>query len=442
MKKIGTITAIILTTILIVPLVSLAATREQNISSLDSLKSFSSVSVQSAQISSNSAKSTITRVDSAADSVSLRISNIQRDGTQAQKDAAQVSLSKINTISSAIEGYTPKIDAELQKINDAAATINDAARVLDRISAGENVTDEEIASALTRARAADQLINTGTSNIVSISSEINSIDSQITAVKDELYTIEQGSFNNGQNNQILIDAANAASNAEDDAQSAENEYEVMSRRINAGERDTALQQELETLSRNAVAARAAANRAKELETQVKAQVASGNTAGAAATLASLIAVSDEAHNYSSDSSGRGNNAQTVLDLQKQYVSKVGDYELLAPFPISGRSERENETSFLGYIQSFYLFLISFSTVLAIFMIVLGGFQYMSTDVIGKKKDGLEKVRNAVIGLVLVLSSYLILYTINPEFVSLKNIFNQEGSSGSFSSGEDFGGGGE
>jgi hypothetical protein len=52
------------------------------------------------------------------------------------------------------------------------------------------------------------------------------------------------------------------------------------------------------------------------------------------------------------------------------------------------------------------------------MIVLGGFLYTTSDAINDKEDGREKIKNAIAGLVIILCSYLILRTINPQFVNI------------------------
>lgn len=51
------------------------------------------------------------------------------------------------------------------------------------------------------------------------------------------------------------------------------------------------------------------------------------------------------------------------------------------------------------------------------MIVLGALTYMFSDVVGNKKNALARIRNAMWGVVILVSSYLILYTINPELVT-------------------------
>jgi len=74
-----------------------------------------------------------------------------------------------------------------------------------------------------------------------------------------------------------------------------------------------------------------------------------------------------------------------------------------------------------YIHDSYLFIIGFASVLAVVMIIYGGVTYMTTDAVYGKKEGIRIIKNALIGLLLVLGSYLILYTINPELVKLDTV---------------------
>ncbi len=73
------------------------------------------------------------------------------------------------------------------------------------------------------------------------------------------------------------------------------------------------------------------------------------------------------------------------------------------------------SNFIGeYISGVYKYLIGFAISVAIVMMMIGGLQYVigaSTGEIGKAKD---RIRNAVVGLVLLLSVYVILFTVNPQ----------------------------
>lgn len=71
-----------------------------------------------------------------------------------------------------------------------------------------------------------------------------------------------------------------------------------------------------------------------------------------------------------------------------------------------------------YIAGIYNFGLMVAGFLAMVMIMIGGFMYIAAGgnqtIIGKAK---ERIFNALIGLVILLLSYTILNTINPELVS-------------------------
>ena len=106
------------------------------------------------------------------------------------------------------------------------------------------------------------------------------------------------------------------------------------------------------------------------------------------------------------------------------------YKLLAPLPCNSSLTTGTSVACSGgqatslnikdYVQYTFNLLIALAAVAAVFMIVWGGLEYMTTDAIQGKKSGLDKLRNAVYGLLLVLCSYLILKTIDPRFVQIPN----------------------
>lgn len=78
----------------------------------------------------------------------------------------------------------------------------------------------------------------------------------------------------------------------------------------------------------------------------------------------------------------------------------------------------NKIDFATYFQYIFNLAIAMAAALAVFMIVWGGFTYMTTDSWSGKSAGLEKAKHAVYGLVLILASYLILRTIDPRLVAI------------------------
>lgn len=74
---------------------------------------------------------------------------------------------------------------------------------------------------------------------------------------------------------------------------------------------------------------------------------------------------------------------------------------------------------IGFIRYIYLFGLAAIGVLALLYLVIGGFMYMLTDTIFKKERAMQFIWGAIYGLILGLTAYLILNTINPDLVSLK-----------------------
>ncbi len=85
------------------------------------------------------------------------------------------------------------------------------------------------------------------------------------------------------------------------------------------------------------------------------------------------------------------------------------YTLSVPFgrvtQVSGPAE---------YIRNLYDFLIYAGAILAIAMVVYGGIRYTVSEVIPSKQDALDIIRNALLGLALLLAAFLIVHLINAK----------------------------
>jgi hypothetical protein len=96
------------------------------------------------------------------------------------------------------------------------------------------------------------------------------------------------------------------------------------------------------------------------------------------------------------------------------------YTPLAPLPdvTSDNLSFATSVNFATYVKYLFNLLIALGAVAAVFMITWGGFEYMTSDAVNGKKDGITKVTNAIYGLLMILSSWLILRTIDPRFVNI------------------------
>lgn len=119
--------------------------------------------------------------------------------------------------------------------------------------------------------------------------------------------------------------------------------------------------------------------------------------------------------------------QSVRATDSTTETSASSYKVLAPLPCvegggvtcsGGNGSLKEEVDFKTYIQYVINLLIAISAVTAVVMIIWGGIEYMTSGAFQTKKDGLDKVTHAVYGLLLVLSSYLILRTIDPRLVEI------------------------
>lgn len=121
-------------------------------------------------------------------------------------------------------------------------------------------------------------------------------------------------------------------------------------------------------------------------------------------------------------------ALTLLSVSPKQVSgsfypDASDYTPLAP--IEGTfNPATGKTNLSTYLTGIFKVGVAGAGVLAFLMIVWGGFTYLSTDVITGKEEGKARIERAVGGLILALTSYIILNTINPKLVELDLYFGE------------------
>jgi hypothetical protein len=98
------------------------------------------------------------------------------------------------------------------------------------------------------------------------------------------------------------------------------------------------------------------------------------------------------------------------------------YQPLAPLPGQGETIPRTSTEYLKYFTNLIRILIGLAGALTVLAIVIGGFQYMSTDAVFGKEEGIRKMKRALWGLLLIIGSALILQTINPDLLNLGRLF--------------------
>ena len=99
------------------------------------------------------------------------------------------------------------------------------------------------------------------------------------------------------------------------------------------------------------------------------------------------------------------------------AAEPAEYTPLQALP--GIGDGGGTVSGVEYLPALFTLLVGATTVLAVVWLVLGGIQYMSTDAYSDKSQGKEKIRNALLGLLLAGASWLILNTINPQLIEIE-----------------------
>lgn len=97
------------------------------------------------------------------------------------------------------------------------------------------------------------------------------------------------------------------------------------------------------------------------------------------------------------------------------------YTPLEPLP---GVDQSGTVDFAAFLRGFFTLLLSVGGVIAVGALVLGGITYMTSEVVGKKDEARKRIQKAVWGLLLLIASYLILNTINPQLLQF-NFFPQK-----------------
>lgn len=104
-----------------------------------------------------------------------------------------------------------------------------------------------------------------------------------------------------------------------------------------------------------------------------------------------------------------------LFLISKFVIAV---ELTYP-SLPGVSSPAPGSSLRDYLKYVYIFGLGASGIAAFVVIVWAGIKYAASEIITSKEEARKDIQNALFGLALLMSAYLILNTINPELVKLQ-----------------------
>lgn len=131
----------------------------------------------------------------------------------------------------------------------------------------------------------------------------------------------------------------------------------------------------------------------------------------------------------------GSGSSMVCNAAPSGASGSSDAEVEPPFqsitpvlgvPVPGvtlspatRNNDEVNVPFLAqYINGFYRYGVTIVLIIAIVMVVYGGFRYLVGASLGDIQAGKKIIQDALIGMLVVLGAYMILNTVNPETLNL------------------------
>jgi type IV secretory pathway VirB2 component (pilin) len=93
------------------------------------------------------------------------------------------------------------------------------------------------------------------------------------------------------------------------------------------------------------------------------------------------------------------------------------YHYLAPLQQNQPDFDYTQANNIGaYLNLLIKLFIGLCAVLAVVMIVIGGIEYMTSELLSGKEHGRERLTGAVLGLLVALGAYALLYTINPDIL--------------------------
>lgn len=106
---------------------------------------------------------------------------------------------------------------------------------------------------------------------------------------------------------------------------------------------------------------------------------------------------------------------------KTFTSTAGCYQQLAPIMDPSTNKAIDTTSFPTYLQAIYRIGIGLCFVLGVIMFTWAGIEYIVSEAMNSKADAKKRMSSALIGLAIVLVSYILLNTINPDLLKLQDI---------------------
>ena len=108
---------------------------------------------------------------------------------------------------------------------------------------------------------------------------------------------------------------------------------------------------------------------------------------------------------------------TPIESRSGGVELRGEFVPLVGLP--GVTDESGNRSLAGYLNTLFRLTIGIGALIAVIKIIWGGIQYMSSDSFFKKAEGISDIKNALLGLLIILSTVLIIRLINPDILNLE-----------------------
>ena len=108
--------------------------------------------------------------------------------------------------------------------------------------------------------------------------------------------------------------------------------------------------------------------------------------------------------------------ETPVSPPATVKSPNSNYQLLAPLPNPDNPNEliktfDTEGGLGKYLNPMIKIFIGLCAVLSVVMIVVGGLEYMTSELPGNKSEGKERIMHAILGLLIALGAYALLSTI-------------------------------
>lgn len=105
--------------------------------------------------------------------------------------------------------------------------------------------------------------------------------------------------------------------------------------------------------------------------------------------------------------------------QSGFVPLTQGADFTKIFGLTGASMGRGTNDLTTFINGAFKLTLSIGAILAVLRVAWAGYEYMSSDAWGEKSHAKEILGDVVIGLLLLLGAYLILYQINPDITKLQ-----------------------